>query len=217
MGRLNSARDRAKVAIQQTTGTPIATTPATSQPANAGAYSSATTPTTTTNQVLKANDALYMAVIRDDAAGCANAIAQGAQVNSLEKGETMLITAAREGLPVTQCLVDHGADVNLQVTESGRPMTPVWAAALAKHFDVMDYLVEKGAPVNDTTTTSDQESLLMFAIGHGTLNDVEFLVEHGADVNYVRQGVHGPENALTFSTGLHHSDETAYLKGHGAR
>jgi hypothetical protein len=216
MGRLSSAVNRANGAIEKTTETHLATTPVTSQPANAGAHSSATTPATTTNQVLKANDALYMAVIRDDAVGCANAIAQGAQVNSLDRGDTMLITAAREGLPVTQCLVDHGADINGQVTERGNPMTPVWASVEAKHFDVMDYLVEKGVPVNSTNTTNDQESLLMFAIGEGTLKDVEFLVEHGADVNYVRQGVHGPENALTFSTGLHHGDETAYLQAHGA-
>jgi ankyrin repeat protein len=125
----------------------------------------------------------------------------------------MLITAAREGLPVTQCLVDHGADVNLQVTERGNPMTPVWAAVEAKHFDVMDYLVENGAAVN---ATSGQESLLMSAIEKGTLKDVEVLVEHGADVNYAWQGVNGPRNILAFSTSLHHSDETAYLQAHGA-
>ncbi len=168
----------------------------------------------TTNQVLKANDALYMAIIRDDAVACANAVAQGAQVNSLDRGVTMLITAARQGLPAAQCLVDHGADINQQVTERGNPMTPVWAAAEANNFDVMDYLVEKGAPAN---AMSGQMSLLMFAVeNNGTLKDVEVLVEHGADVNYVIKGVNSSESALSDATRLRHSDEVAYLQAHGA-
>jgi hypothetical protein len=212
MGRLHNVINHANLgAIEQPTAAHPVTTTAASPQVNAGAHPPATT---ATNQELIANNALYMAVIKNDAVGCANAIAQGAQVNSLDKGITMLINAAREGLPVTECLVDRGADVNLQVTERGNPITPVWAAAEAKHFDVMDYLVEKGAPANAIGTSN--ESLLMYAITEGTLKDVEFLVEHGADVNYVRQWTHGPENVLTFSTGLHHSDETAYLQAHGA-
>ncbi len=167
----------------------------------------------TTNQQLTANIALDNAIIRDDASGCAVAIGQGAQVNSVQRGDTMLITAAREGLPVTQCLVDHGADINGTVSELGHPLSPVWAAAQGKHFDVVDYLVEKGAVIN---RTDDEESLLMFAIAHGSLPDVKVLVEHGADVNYASKGPQGLRTALTFAIGLRHGDEIEYLDAHGA-
>jgi hypothetical protein len=207
--RLNQARNRASDAVRSTTGTNPA------QPSNQSPQVPAT-PSTVTNQQLNANSALVHAVIVNNPAACVSAIEQGAQVNSLYHGDTMLNEAAMLGfLAVTRCLVEHGADVNAVGEFAGQHIPATLVAAEKGHVDIMSYLVEKGADPN--VIAPNNQSLLMLTIAnHGHIDSVKFLVEHGADVNYTRQGSHGPETALTFAQGLHHGEEVEYLRAHGA-
>ncbi len=59
------------------------------------------------------------------------------------KGQTALHVAVRENdLPLTQLLVEHGADVNARDTQG---QTPLVAAAKFCYIDVVHYLIEHGA------------------------------------------------------------------------
>jgi hypothetical protein len=212
LDRLNQARNRANDAIRGTTGTNPA------QPSNQSPQS-APAPSGATNQQLVANDALYHAIITNDPAKCVTAIKQGAQVNSRIKGDTMLSTAGSSGLEVTKCLVEHGADVNAVSDSSGTGqhnyISVAFLAAERNHFDIMSYLVEEGA--NPNAISGGDTSLLMFAIGHGNMDSVKFLVKHGADMNLTLKDFRGrPQTALTFAQLLHHGEEVEYLEAHGA-
>jgi hypothetical protein len=208
--RLNQAQNRANDAIRGTTGTNPA------QPSNQSPQS-APAPSGATNQQLVANDALYHAIITNDPAACVAAIERGAVVNSLFRGDPMLSTAAGSGLGVTKCLVEHGADVNAVSDFSGQHIyiSVAYVAAEKGHFDIMSYLVEKGA--NPNAISGGDQSLLMFTIANGHIDSVKFLVEHGADINLTLKDFRGrPRTALTFARGLHHGEEVEYLEAHGA-
>ena len=210
--RLNQAQNRANDAIRGTIGTNPA------QPSNQSPQS-APAPSGATNQQLVANDALYHAIITNDPAACVAAIERGAQVNSLFRGDTMLSTAASSGLEVTKCLVEHGADVNAVSDSTGTGqhnyISVAFVAAERNHFDIMSYLVEEGA--NPNAISGGDTSLLVFTIGHGNMDSVKFLVEHGADINLALKDFRGrSRTALTFAQGLHHGEEVEYLEAHGA-
>jgi ankyrin repeat protein len=131
----------------------------------------------------------------------------------------MLSTAGSSGLEVTKCLVEHGADVNAVSDSSGTGqhnyISVAFLAAERNHFDIMSYLVEEGA--NPNAISGGDTSLLMFAIGHGNMDSVKFLVKHGADMNLTLKDFRGrPQTALTFAQLLHHGEEVEYLEAHGA-
>ncbi|KAG7191122.1 hypothetical protein KM043_007154 [Ampulex compressa] len=79
-------------------------------------------------------------------------------------------------LPVIQCLISHGADVNA-VSDSGS--TPVRSACFMTHVDIVSYLVQNGADILKANYNG----------GTCLINSVQsvelctFLLEHGADVN----------------------------------
>jgi hypothetical protein len=204
--RFKQAQDRANAAIQRTVG-------ASAPPPNQSAQSTGRS-MSAANQQINANNALFHAIITNNPVACSDAIKQGAQVNSLYNQDTMLNEAAMAGgLDVTRCLVEHGADVNAVGRLFGQNMSPVWVAATKRHFDTLTYLIEKGANVN---VLQGNQSLLMFMVADGDLDSVKLLVEHGADINYTRQGNHGPQTALTVAKAMRHADEIEYLEAHGA-
>ena len=81
----------------------------------------------------------------------------------------------------------------------------IWAV-WSKNLDIIKYLVEQGATINNTG-----DYPLSYASLHGKLDIVKYLVEHGADI---------PSNnneALKYATEERHQDVINYLISKGAR
>uniref|UniRef100_A0A914C505 Ankyrin repeat protein n=1 Tax=Acrobeloides nanus TaxID=290746 RepID=A0A914C505_9BILA len=104
--------------------------------------------------------------------------------------KTRALHLAAEGgyLDVVQCLVEHGADVNVK-SNDGKTVLH-WAAR--SNLDVVRWLVEHGADVN--VKSNDGKTVLHWA-AQGNLHVVQWLVEHGkanveATDNYGRTMLH---------------------------
>ena len=81
----------------------------------------------------------------------------------------------------------------------------IWAV-WSENLDIIKYLVEQGATINNTG-----DYPLSYASLHGKLDIVKYLVEHGADI-------HAKNNeALKYATEERHQDVIHYLISKGAR
>lgn len=97
-----------------------------------------------------------------------------------ENGDTALIMAAYDGnLKMTQTLVNAGASINLKSTDG---YTPLYTAVQGNHMNVVDYLLNNGALVDEIN--GDQEKTALHeASGRNNINIVRTLVNKGANVN----------------------------------
>jgi ankyrin repeat protein len=133
-----------------------------------------------------------------------NAKRNDASVNSIKAGTTLLIDAAEKGhTDIVKYLIAKGADVNAQ---DNKKKTALIKAASEGHLDVIKVLMEKGADIH--AKDKDGNTPLMsicFTIAYQTNNIdimayggdlspiqnlepkylavVQYLVEHGADIN----------------------------------
>ncbi|KAF5296678.1 hypothetical protein FQR65_LT10219 [Abscondita terminalis] len=120
---------------------------------------------------------------------------------------TPLWCAAVSGkLPVVECLLYHGANIN-SVSDTGS--TPVRSACFMTHLDVVHYLVEHGADINranyngGTCLINSVQSVLL----------CRFLLKHGADVN--ARDIQS-KTALHYAIQEHRLETTQLLIEHGA-
>jgi len=90
--------------------------------------------------------------------------------------------------------------------------TPLMLAAECGHYDVVQYLVEKGADVNDKDGMSMWKPL-MRAVWNGHLDIVKYLVEKGADVN----AKYGRWTPMKLAADKGYLDVVEFLKQHGAK
>jgi len=74
-------------------------------------------------------------------------------------------------------LVDQGADVN----EKDNEFTALIAASNYGHFEIVKYLVEHNADVNQQDKY--ESTALMFASRWKNCQIVKYLVKHGVDIN----------------------------------
>jgi ankyrin repeat protein len=151
------------------------------------------------------------AIELDDQRTIVGLLKRGVDVNTVdEKGDTLLILAARAGKPATvQTLLAYKPNLNARngVGESalmhaairGREdivkmlltagaavnqpgWTPLMYAAAGNQTDIARLLLARGAHVN--ATAQNGTTALMMAARDGHLPMVLLLLEHGADVNY---------------------------------
>lgn len=100
----------------------------------------------------------------------------GANVNSMKNkfNQPALIAAALRGkLKLVRFLADSGA-----VTEGA-----LWASSSNGHFEVVEYLLGKGADPNEKNPIQNNDSALMQASTGGYLEIVKLLISKGADVS----------------------------------
>ena len=102
--------------------------------------------------------------------------------------DTRLLWALREGkLARVRELCDWHADI--EVADSFEN-TPLYAATILGHLDIVCYLLERGASVNAADCC--HESSMHVASDHGRLDIVRELLAHGADVDAVTKEDHSP-------------------------
>jgi ankyrin repeat domain-containing protein 17 len=80
-------------------------------------------------------------------------------------------------MEVSRYLLEHGADIELGAS------TPLMEAAQEGHADLVKFLLEKGASIDATTSTSD--TALTFACANGHTDVVEILLEAGAELVFI--------------------------------
>ncbi|KAL3481688.1 ankyrin repeat-containing domain protein [Aspergillus californicus] len=136
-------------------------------------------------------------------------ISIGAKVN--DPGTEMGIRAVKaatdhRSLPLLRLLVQNGANINLTVDCDF--ISPLTNAARLDWLEGVEYLLEHGGSVNDTTLKSaasddifdDLMSPLGWAIYHGAYDMTRVLLQHGADVLATACLESGdPQNALMFA------------------
>jgi len=86
-------------------------------------------------------------------------------------------------------------DPQLVNTYSSDGFQPLGLACTFGHFDVAEYLVKAGAPVNSTSRNELKAAPVQAAAAAGYAKVVELLLKHGADPNVREQGGYTPLHA----------------------
>ena len=116
-------------------------------------------------------------------------------VDSKTNGATPLMIASRYGhLDIVKYLIENcetdvecgGSVVFDGETIEGAP--PLWCAAAAGYFQVVQFLVLHGAKVNNTTITNSTP--LRAACFDGHIKIVKYLIEEGADIEIANRHGH---------------------------
>lgn len=131
---------------------------------------------------------------------------------NVEVGDkNILIEAASHGHPdICRWLVNEKrANVNAKEEDNGE--TALMYAALRGNSDIVTFLVEAGADVNETT--KDGWTALMTGAMSGVFDVVRFLTEHGADVNV--KAYYGT-TAYILATDGNYQEIARFLAEHGA-
>ncbi len=120
-----------------------------------------------------------------------------------------LVTACGEGdFEFVKTLVNAGIDVNGIGSEG---FTPLMMAASENEAEIIEYLLKKGADVNQT---HNGWTALMEAADEGSLSSMKLLLKAGADVNYYwRQN---NPTAISMAASEGHLDCLKLLLEHGA-
>jgi ankyrin repeat protein len=102
---------------------------------------------------------------------------------NIDLGGTPLHEAAARGsMEMAELLVDHCAMLDAGKAED-TGLTPAFIGVVGGHFDVLRFLVEKGANVNVVSQGWYDSSMLHVAALHGRFEIAKFLLEHDAKVN----------------------------------
>ena len=124
---------------------------------------------------------LIRAVMNNNLDEVLEALNNGADASAINMmtGQSALIYAANNGnAPITNLLLENGANVNDQDNEGN---TPLMIASERGHPETVKLLIESGANMN--AQDNYKRTALMKASEEGRLEVVAVLLEKGADVN----------------------------------
>jgi len=139
-------------------------------------------------------------------AGCRREPDEGRVFSAISDGNVVALTEE----------LDKGYDVSkLNLLDRQAHMTPVHAAAMAGHIEVLRLLLDRGLKVD--LQTDDGATLLMVAAGAAQIDAMKFLVQRGADVNALNYGKTGHVTAIEMACGNKHLDAVNALIDAGAR
>lgn len=172
----------------------------------------------------------------------AESIERGAEINYQKNGKTALMMACQQdNLPMVAFLVEHGAFLDIEdnygkdalfyataygyysiieyLVEHGSDVnhqdltgeTSLEIATASGMVEIVKYLVDHGAQfLNDALYSAIYHSDMEFE--HNYFSIIEYLIEHGADVNYQYRGM----TCLMLASGDGKEDIVEYLIEHGA-
>ncbi len=147
-------------------------------------------------------------------------IQRGAYIHEVDEAtETPLVVVMQGGntaLPgqhkeIARLLIENGADVN---TKDGFGDTVLMFACEQGHLDLADFLLERGADINQVNTKVFRgQTALMSAARAGQVEAVKLLLAHNADVDTA--GMH-EETALFKAAYYGHAEVASILLENGA-
>lgn len=105
-------------------------------------------------------------------------LARGAQVNYKNHSYPLTLAAHVGSRDIVEILWRHGVDINPTTDPQGG--TPLRSAIKGGHNHVVEFLLHKGANVNDC---SGDVSVLEFCVRHASLEIIEMVLDHGANIN----------------------------------
>ena len=116
--------------------------------------------------------------------------------------EKLIKACEDRDLEKVKSLIGKGLDIDLEY----KFWTPLTKASEKGHSDIVEYLVENGAKINEENSYG--WTALMCASMNGRLDIVEYLVENGADVNIINNA---GNTALILALMDGHLDIVEYL------
>ncbi|MBQ9578333.1 MAG: ankyrin repeat domain-containing protein, partial [Ottowia sp.] len=126
-------------------------------------------------------------------------LARGADPNAC-----FLLTLWHGRLDTAKLLLAHGADINHKTESDAEKRTPLMYAAYYDREDLIAFLLDHGANVNDIN--QDGETALSFAVAENNINMAKILLDKGAD----------PNTALIAASRKKREDSIKFLLEHGA-
>ncbi len=183
---------------------------------------------------LNDNEALLVAVRRGDLAQIAHLLDSGADPNYIDSnGVTPLLVAAHEGrLPVVKLLLERGAWLDfvtsgltpyalekshaplprkVLMAAASRGDTALLAAVRQGHLDLVRYLIEQEAQINQPNRRG--ETPLFVAIDNDDLEMTRLLLESGADANERQPLLRGGLAGVKQRNGRHSALSYAVARG----
>lgn len=120
---------------------------------------------------------LSVAAAQENVAMLSFLLEAGANAN-----RSSLVSACKTGNEaIVNLLLDHGAEVQ---TPSGlNNLTPLHGAVISGNTHLVGMLLEKGADVNALGGFFQKSAPLVYAAENGDVAMIEFLIEHGANLN----------------------------------
>ncbi len=117
-------------------------------------------------------------------------------------------------LEMIKLFVELGLDVDeSSTTDPNCPRTALMTAVAEGHFEIVRWLVERGATINHYSNGHADGIVFRGAVIGGHLEIVKYLVEHGADIHGHWHGV----NALMDAEFYGHPEIADYLRSLGAK
>lgn len=124
-------------------------------------------------------DSLAHYIEKDDLETSRMIVQAGLDVNAFNsEGVPMLCVASRnDNIPAAKWLLECGANVN--IISKDRGYSPVMDAVWRKNKDTVKFFIENGADMG--IMSSDGQPILVLAVGNGSIEIVQALLEAGAD------------------------------------
>jgi ankyrin repeat protein len=112
-----------------------------------------------------------------------SALLRNTRGSIMKRATTLLAAIDSENLHMVKLLVENGADVD-HIIRPGLIRTPVQRAAEIGSFEIVQYLLERGASPNSAPCYSGGTPLQLTAI-RGYVGIAELLLEYGASINHL--------------------------------